>query len=58
MRATLTLTLQVTYDLNGADVDDLEDNLLAIATLASREGWLTRNTDAEVVVAAPSVGRM
>jgi hypothetical protein len=57
MRLTLTLHLQVTYETHGAvvDVRDLEDNLLAIATRASREGWLTEGTEATVVVADPSV---
>lgn len=57
MRTTLTLTLAVTYELNGADVRDLEDNLLALAALANNNGWLADGTDAEVVIANPSVAR-
>lgn len=58
-RVTLELNLRVTYeipdDANPDTMSDLEDNLLAIAQRASREGWLTQDTDAEVVVAAPHV---
>jgi hypothetical protein len=59
MRITLTLTLAVTYETNGAivDVRDLEDNLLSIATRAGREGWLEDGTEAEIVLADPSVAR-
>jgi hypothetical protein len=54
-RITLRLTLDVTYDLNDTKPGDLIDNLLDIPTRASREGWLTLDTDAEVVVADPQV---
>jgi hypothetical protein len=54
-RKTLSLTLDVTYELNDAHPGDLIDNLLALATRASAEGWLTEGTDAEVVVADPTV---
>lgn len=59
MRLTLTLTLAVTYDVDGkTDVNDLENNLLAIAQRASREGWLTEDTNAMVVVADPTVEKL
>lgn len=54
-RKTLRLTLDVTYDLNGAAVGDLEDNLLGLAALASRDGLLSQDTEAEVVIADPKV---
>lgn len=59
MRTTLILTLQVTYEVdNENDLNELEDNLLEIASRASGEGWLTQDTDALVVVAVPSVERL
>lgn len=57
-RVTLRLTLDVTYDLYDTDIRDLEDNLLDLATFASREGMLTGACSAEVVVAAPKVERL
>lgn len=61
-RITLQLSLTVTYDvpsdaLAAGITSDLEDNLLALPWLAMREGLLTIDTEAEVVVADPAVKR-
>lgn len=54
-RATLLLTMTVTYDLDGTPVGDLIDNLLAVPTLAMQNGMLTGDTAATVVIADPRV---
>lgn len=55
MRTILILTLAVTYETNGASISDLEDNLLAVANAGCREGWFTGDTNAEVIIADPTV---
>lgn len=54
-RITLRLTLDVTYEVNNTHTDDLRDNLMDLATLGMREGLFTGESEAEVIMAMPSV---
>lgn len=49
-KATLQLVLTVTYDLNGARIKDLKDNLSAGAEYLAGIGKFTQDTEAEVIV--------
>lgn len=54
-RHTIRLTLDVTYETNNTHTNDLRDYLLDLPSRALREGLLTGDTDAEVVIVQPSV---
>jgi hypothetical protein len=51
----LTLTLEVDYDLQGADVDELRTNLRTIAEFAAANGMITGDTEATVETWSASV---
>jgi len=58
-RATLRLTLDVTYELNDTPINDLVDNLLYEAgRMAADHARLTDTGTAVVVVANPNVERL
>lgn len=57
-RFTLRLTLDVTYEGPLHERDELEDNLLAIASTAMREGQYTGDLESIVVIADPSVSSL
>jgi hypothetical protein len=46
--ATLRLTILVSYDLNGASIDELKENLAAGAEYLAGIGKFTQDTEAEV----------
>lgn len=54
-RETLRLTIDVTYEMNGASLSDLRDNLLKLTARAMNKDMFTDGTDAVVVIANPKV---
>lgn len=54
-RTTIRLSIDVTYETNNTHTSDLKDLLMDLPTRAMREGLLTGHTDANVIIANPTV---
>ena len=57
-KATLVLTVKVTYELNGTPIEDLKSRLRYIASNAAAEGMMTGDSEALVETWDARVGRI